>query len=86
MLDILSWNVAGWHRCLADSTDIPFLRRKFDIIALQETWTDDPLWLGGFHAFKVEARPGKGPGRLKGGLGILVSTALKVTCLELPPP
>ena len=49
-LDILSWNVAGWFRCLADSP-----RRKYDIIALQETWTDVPLILNGYHAFEWAA-------------------------------
>ena len=85
MLNVLSWNVAGWSRCLTQSADIPFFRQSFDIIALQETWTAATLKLDGYYAFVVKAVPGRGPGRLKGGLSILISTTVKVNCKELPP-
>ena len=77
--------MAGWFRCRADSPKIPFYRRKYDIIALQETWTDVPFILNVYHAFELAALPGMGPGRLKGGLGILISTQLKVKCTEVAP-
>ncbi|KAG8134980.1 hypothetical protein E2320_008045, partial [Naja naja] len=41
-----------------------------DIILVQKPWTADDLLLN-------EARPGRGPGRLKGGLGIFISTNLR---------
>ena len=77
-------NVAGRSRCLSQSTDIPFYRQNFNIIALQETWTAEIPTLEGYYSYAVKAAPGRGPGRLKGGLCILISLCLRATCKEFP--
>ena len=66
-VELLSWNVAGWTRCISHTHDTPFFRSKYDIILLQETWSDKDIILDGFDSFMVKAIPGRGPGRLKGG-------------------
>ena len=85
LLEILSWNMAGWTRVQSGNSEIPFIHPSYDIVALQETWTGADLELDGYNSFKLEATPGLGSGRLKGGLGILVSTQLKAVCIALDP-
>ena len=85
IIKILSWNVAGWLRCLSSYVDVPFIHQSYDIIIIQETWFANVLVLDGYSSYKLDAVPGKGPGRLKGGLGILISNSLKVDC-QLKPP
>lgn len=45
---------------------------------LRETWTADDLLLDGYYSFKLGAILGRSSGRLKGGLGILISASLRV--------
>ncbi|KAG8139452.1 hypothetical protein E2320_002227, partial [Naja naja] len=52
-----------------------------DIILVQETWTVDDLLPNGI----IRARPGRGPGRLKGGQGIFISTKLRAQPTLIAP-
>lgn len=51
---------------------------------LQETWMSGNLLLNGFNSYSLGAIPGVGRGRCKGGLGVLVATALCVSTRALP--
>ena len=73
-----------WFCCLTNSHDNPFHHQKFDIIAVQETWTDQEIILQGYNNYWVKAKRGEGLGRLKGGLALLISETLNFKCIEKP--
>uniref|UniRef100_A0A2H6MU70 Endonuclease/exonuclease/phosphatase domain-containing protein n=1 Tax=Micrurus carvalhoi TaxID=3147026 RepID=A0A2H6MU70_9SAUR len=79
----MSWNVAGWYRFRG--LNYPDALLDKDIILVQETWTMDDFLLKGYKSYKLEARPGRGPGRLKGGLGIFISTNLRAEPTLIAP-
>lgn len=81
-LKILSWNIAKWF---IRSLECSPLQRKYDIPLLQEMWTANELLIEGYHSYTNTAISGMSPGRLKGDLGILISTALRVKCVHLNP-
>lgn len=67
--EILSCNVAiQWDGPIVFSC---IQMSLFDIILLQETWTEEILELNGFYSYILGAVPGKGLGRLMGGYSYL---------------
>ena len=72
----------GWAGRVRDDCVRTYLS-KHDILLLQETWTTEYPTLEGFKAYGISAEPSN-HGRAKGGLGILISTALKVKVNVIP--
>lgn len=74
----------GWASLTRDPQLSDFISTK-DILLLQETWTTYRPTFNGFQAYSIDAVPGAGHGRHKGGLATLISTALSGSVSLLPP-
>lgn len=73
----------GWS-ARSKELDAENLMKKFDVIMLQKTWCLGSMALDGYNIYEVQAEPSV-RGRAKGGLGVLISTALRVQITQPNP-